>query len=157
MATVTFLINGEEIGNKAIMARVTIEEKADGSLFFKVKQTGNSKGQVHGVYFDVTDEAIRNTLRVNASASSDAQLNHAALGELKNGTDAIVTYDSNNTLPAVMGTDSHGYSFGLKSSARALRLSDFSQIKVDCAGSAQSFGEQRYDDNSYRWVYLTLQ
>lgn len=157
MGTVTFLINGKEIGNTAITARVTIEEKADGSLFFKVKQTGNSKGQVHGLYFEVTDEAIRNTLRVNASASIDAQLNHDALGELKNGTNAIVAYDSNNTLPVAMGTDSHGYSFGLRSSVRALRLSDFSQIKVDCAGSAQSFSEQGYDDNSYRWVYLTLQ
>ena len=163
MATITFLINGAITGLANITAWVTIEEKANGSLFFKVKQAGDSMGQVHGLYFDVMDANLHNTLRANASAC-DALASEEAVNYLKNGTNtrtALVCSKEGGAGAHCLPQDNAGrniysYSFALSSSARALALSDFSQIKVDYSGIADRIEGESYDDNSHRWLYMAL-
>ncbi len=163
MGTITFLINGAITGLANITAWVTIEEKANGSLFFKVKQAGDSMGQVHGLYFDVMDASIHNTLRVNALAC-DELASEEAVDCLKNGTNTgtslVCSKESSvgaHRLPQDnAGRSIYSYSFALSSSVRALALSDFSQIKVDYSGTADRIEGESYDDNSHRWLYMGL-
>ena len=70
MATISFLVNGKTAQQNKPMAWVTIEEMASGSLLFKVKQNGGTMENLHGVYFDILDESILNTLRVTAVSNA---------------------------------------------------------------------------------------
>ena len=69
MTTITFLVNGNTAADKQSKVRVDVTERQDGSLFFEVKQHGFSINQLYGVYFDVTDKSLLNTLRVNEDSN----------------------------------------------------------------------------------------
>jgi len=120
-------------------------------------------GQVHGLYFDVMDASIHNTLRVNALAC-DELASEEAVDCLKNGTNTgtslVCSKESSvgaHRLPQDnAGRSIYSYSFALSSSVRALALSDFSQIKVDYSGTADRIEGESYDDNSHRWLYMGL-
>jgi hypothetical protein len=155
MATISFLVNGITTQQQSKpMAWVTIEEMANGSLFFKVKQVGGSMKNLHGVYFDIADESITNTLRVIA-VSNDVKVSEEEVSYLKNGTDTSEALVSSQSCSAGQHA-TNNYSFTLRSTARALSLSDFPQIQLDYSGSGSDAHAKTNDDFSHRWLYLGL-
>jgi len=127
---------------------VTVEEVIGGALLFKVKQVGGAMGNLHGVYFDIVDESILNTLRVTA-ASNDIRVSEEAVSCLKNGTDTNQACVSNSSQEQMSS-----YSFTLLSTARALSLCDFPQIQLDYSGDCSSSTTKTNDDFSQRWLYM---
>ena len=150
MTPMTFLVQGNTAADKQSKVRVDVTERQDGSLFFEVKQHGFSINQLYGVYFDVADESLLNTLRVNAdsnieyvrSESAEATGTHG--GDIHSG--AVARYGIGHSFIRT-------YNFILKSTQRKLALADFSAIKLDCAnGNATS----QNDADSSRWLYMSL-
>ena len=155
MATISFLVNGVAAQQQTKpMAWVTIEEMANGSLFFKVKQVGGSMENLHGVYFDIVDESIVNSLRVTA-ISNDINISEETVSCLKNGTDAGEALVSSKSRSAGQ-QDTNSYSFTLRSTVRALNLCDFPQIQLDYSGKGGDANTKINDDFSHRWLYLGL-
>lgn len=155
MATISFLVNGVAAQQQSKpMAWVTIEEKANGSLLFKVKQVGGSMKNLHGMYFDIVDESIMNTLRVIA-VSNDISVSEEVVSCLKNGTDASEAFVSSKSHSAGQH-DTNSYSFTLRSTTRALNLCDFPQIQLDYSGNGGDGNAKTNDDFSHRWLYLGL-
>ncbi|TXI29066.1 MAG: hypothetical protein E6Q60_05290 [Nitrosomonas oligotropha] len=150
MATISFLVNGKTAQQTKPTAWVTIEEMASGSLLFKVKQGGGTMENLHGVYFDITDESILNTLRVTA-VSNAIRADEESVNCLKNGTDA-----SESCVDTKAQDGMSSYSFTLHSTARALTLCDFPQIQLDYSGDGGSSNMNTNDDFSHRWLYLGL-
>lgn len=134
-----------------------------GSLFFKVKQIGGTMGNLHGLYFDVTDESILNTLRVNA-VSNDIRIGEDSISCLRNGAnmnescvsdkDYVIGLEAGKT--DIGRDDINSYSFTLSSTARALLFSDFSRIQLDSSEDYGSSSSENKDDNSHRWLYMGL-
>ncbi|QOJ23253.1 MAG: hypothetical protein HRU78_05955 [Gammaproteobacteria bacterium] len=155
MATISFLVNGTTAQQQTKpVAWVTIEEMANGSLFFKVKQAGGSMKNLHGVYFDIADESITNTLRVIA-VSNDVKVSEEEVSYLKNGTDTSEALVSSQSCSADQNA-TNNYSFTLRSTGRALSLSDFPQIQLDYSGNGGDGNGKTNDDFSHRWLYLGL-
>jgi len=150
MATISFLVNGTAANQAKPMAWVTVEEVTGGALLFKVKQVGGAMGNLHGVYFDIVDESILNTLRVTA-VSNDIRVSEEAVSCLKNGTDASQACVSNSSQEGMSS-----YSFTLLSTARALSLCDFPQIQLDYSGNCGNSTTKTNDDFSQRWLYMGL-
>jgi len=150
MATISFLVNGTAANQAKTVAWVTVEEVAGGALLFKVKQAGGAMGNLHGVYFDIVDESILNTLRV-AAVSNDIRVSEKAISCLKNGTDASQGCASNSGQEGMSS-----YSFTLHSMARALSLCDFPHIQLDYSGDYSDSNIKINDDFSHRWLYMGL-
>ncbi|WP_297325947.1 hypothetical protein [Nitrosomonas sp.] len=135
MATISFLVNGAEINHEKPRAWVTIEEIEDGLLLFRVKQVGGAMGNLHGIYFDMTDESILNTLRI-AAVSNNICISEDSDSCLQNGTYASNSFvadkikDTDQTAgKSNVGNDGiSNYSFTVRSTARALSLCDFFRI-----------------------------
>lgn len=145
MATISFMVNGATMGQDKSKVWVTIEEIEGGLLFFKVKQIGGSMGDLRGLYFDVVDESILNTLRID-TVSNDIRVSENELSHLRNGTNMNESFSAGED-----GTSS--YSFTLRSNARALALGDFVKIELDCCGTPD---KNTNDDDSHRWLYMGL-
>jgi len=153
MTPMTFLVQGNTAADKQSKVRVDVTERQDGSLFFEVKQHGFSINQLYGVYFDVADESLLNTLRVNADSSVKYVGSESAAE-----AEATGTYGTCGNRQAVA---SHGighsfirtYNFILKSAKRKLSLADFANIKLDCADGNPIF---QSDEDSHRWLYMSL-
>lgn len=125
MAAISFLVNGITTQQQSKpMAWVTIEEMANGSLFFKVKQVGGSMKNLQGVYFDIADENITNTLRVIV-VSNDIKVSEEEVSYLKNGTDNSEVLVSSQSRSADQNAINN-YSFTLRSTARAAQPQRFS-------------------------------
>ncbi|MDE2388656.1 MAG: hypothetical protein KGN35_06180 [Betaproteobacteria bacterium] len=157
MAAISFLVNGVAAQQQSKpMAWVTVEEMANGSLFFKVKQVGGSMKNLHGVYFDVVDESIMNTLRVTA-VSNDISVREEVVSCLKNGTDTSEVFINRSCSAGQHDIDMNSYSFTLRSNARVLSLCDFPQIQLDySSGNSGDTSVKNSDDFSHRWLYLGL-
>ena len=149
MATISFLVNGTAANQAKTIAWVTVEEVAGGALLFKVKQAGGAMGNLHGVYFDIVDESILNTLRV-ATVSNDIRIGEKAIGCLKNGTDASQSRVHSD------GQRINSYSFILHSAIRALVLSDFPHIQLDDCGDCGDSNIKINNDFNHRWLYMEL-
>lgn len=155
MATISFLVNDTAAQQKKPMAWVTIEEMTDGALLFKVKQVCSTAKNLHGIYFDIADESILNTLRVTAVAT-DIRVNEESVTCLKNGTDASESFVNNISSSDASQNGASSYSFTLRSTARALALCDFPQIQLDYSGDCGSQDSKTNDDFSHRWLYMGL-
>jgi len=150
MTPMTFLVQGNTVTDKQSKVRVDVTERQDGSLFFEVKQHGYSINQLYGVYFDVADETLLNTLRVNNDSnieyvSSESAVEAAATGT-HGGGHAVECYGIGHSFIRT-------YDFILRSAQRKLTLADFSNIKLDCANGNPAF---QNDDDSHRWLYMSL-
>lgn len=164
MATISFLVNGIATEHRKPAAWVSIEEKEGGSLFFKVKQVGGSMGNLRGLFFDVMDESILNSLRVDA-VTNNIRVSENEVSHLRNGTNMNESfmasnnkYDANGeTAQSGIGNNgTNSYSFTLRSNARALTLSDFFQIQLDYSVGCSSSDRVTNDDESHRWLYMGL-
>ncbi|MBX3617890.1 hypothetical protein [Nitrosomonas sp.] len=147
MTTITFLVNGNTAADKQSKVRVDVTERQDGSLFFEVKQHGFSINQLYGVYFDVTDKSLLNTLRVNEDSNIKYVSSESAAATGTHGTDHAVT--RNGIGHSFIRT----YNFILTSVQRRLTLADFANIKLDCANDNTAFQD---DEDSHRWLYMSL-
>jgi len=150
MTPMTFLVQGNTTAGKQSKVRVDVTERQDGSLFFEVKQHGFSINQLYGVYFDVADESLLNTLRVNEDSSvkyvsSESAAEAEAIGTDGNGQ-AVTRYGIGHSFIRT-------YNFILKSTQRKLSLADFVNIKLDCANGNSAF---QNDEDSHRWLYMSL-
>ena len=156
MANISFLVKGAANEQHAAMAWVTIEEMNGGSLFFKVKQAGGIMGNLHGLYFDVTDETIANTLQVK-NISIDVRADEDPILGRKYGTDLTESF-SRKTTSSIDSKEVIGeYSFTLQSRKRALALSDFSCMQLEYSTHRNDgAGTTINDDDSHRWLYLAL-
>ena len=138
MANISFLVKGSGAINEqhAAKAWVTIEE-----------MTG-------GLYFDICDETIMNTLQVKAM-SMNIRIDEDSMIGTKNGTDLTETFTANTRS---MGAKEviREYAFTLQSRKRALALSDFSCMQLDYSDRNGSLDTTVNDDDSHRWLYLAL-
>lgn len=157
MANISFFVKGSATISQQHVAKawVTIEERAGGSLFFKVKQVGGMMGNLHGLYFDISDEAIMNTLRITA-ISMGICADEDSIIATKNGTDLIEAFPKKT-----IGSVGHKeifreYSFTLQSTKRGLVLSDFSSMQLDYSNRTDDADVTVNDDDSHRWLYLVL-
>jgi hypothetical protein len=126
-----------------------VEEVIGGALLFKVKQVGGAMGNLHGVYFDIVDESILNTLRVTA-ASNDIRVR-------RRGGQLLEEWHGCKSIACVSNSSQEqmsSYSFTLLSTARALSLCDFPQIQLDYSGDCSSSTTKTNDDFSHRWLYM---
>lgn len=163
MATTTFLVNDEATGHAQSSVWVTVTEMEDGALTFKVKQSGNIMGDLRGVFFDVTDESILNTLRVNAE-SNDIRIGSDAYSMLTDGTlvNELLGRDLDHDAEIeiekfdIEKNDVNSYSFTLSSLKRKLSLSDFCNIQLDYFSGDADMSIASNDDNSHRWLYMGL-
>ena len=163
MGTMTFLVNGTSIGHKESAAWVTISEMEGGTLSFKVVQSGGTMGNLHGMFFDVLDECIQNTLRTNA-ASNDLCIGDSSPSKLENVTkmddvscDGLdygfeLEVDESRVNRGIVNS----YSFVLSSTKRDLFLSDFTKIQLDYSEAGSHASTQCSGDNSHRWLYMGL-
>ena len=156
MANISFLVKGSGAINEqhAAKAWVTIEEMTGGLLFFKVKQVGGVMGNLHGLYFDICDETIMNTLQVKAM-SMNIRIDEDSMIGTKNGTDLTETFTANTRS---MGAKEviREYAFTLQSRKRALALSDFSCMQLDYSDRNDCLDTTVNDEVSHRWLYLAL-
>ncbi|TXI19469.1 MAG: hypothetical protein E6Q62_04065 [Nitrosomonas sp.] len=156
MANISFLVKGAVNEQHAATAWVTIEEMKGGSLFFKVKQAGGMMGNLHGLYFDIADETIVNTLQVK-EISIDVRADEDPIIGRKYGTDLTESFSRKTTSPVDAKEIIREYSFTLQSRKRALALSDFSRMQLDySAHRNDGAGTTINDDDSHRWLYLAL-
>lgn len=158
MANISFLVKGSEAINEQHVARawVTIEEMSGGTLYFKVKQVGGVMGNLHGLYFDITDESIMRTLRVKAMSMDVRAEEDSAIG-VKNGTELTESFTGKCTRSVGAKDIVREYAFTLQSDKRALALSDFSSMQLDYSdhqNEGNAFAVN--DDDSHRWLYLAL-
>ncbi len=155
MANISFLVKGTSLDHHIPMAWVTIKEENGGSLFFKVKQVGGKMGNLHGLYFDVTDESIMKNLQVK-SISIDVNANEDLFPRKKYGTDLTESFEKNATSYGPKDV-TREYSFKLQSNIRSLALSDFSHIQLDYTAHQHDDADTAFnDDDSHRWLYLAL-
>lgn len=164
MATISFLVNGKATDNCKPAAWVTIAENGGGSLDFKVKQVGGSMGSLRGVYFNIEDDSIVNTLQVTAMTQLN-RVNAKIMKSLRNGTDSglmnadvVQDCEDDNHLGGPEGSADGGSSYGftLSSRVRALTLNDFFHIHLDYSVGCNRTADTADDDNSSRWLYLNL-
>ena len=171
MDTMTFLVNGTETGHNDSAAWVTVTAAGNGVLVLKVAQSG-TMGKLCGVFFDVHDAEILGSLIVN-SDSRAVLTNQDALSHSRNGTDngPVIADEHYNTTEncdvgvkidetRVSRKDVRSYSFTLRSTKRELALSDFSNIRLDYAGSVNNDDNDTDTcasfDHSHNWVYMCL-
>lgn len=163
MTTMTFLVNGAAAGHAESAAWVTINELEGGKLSFKVVQSGDTMGHLRGVFFDVTDESILNTLRID-TASNDTCLSDNSSKKLEVVTkmDGSSCEDDNHSSGLeikrtnVSRKNTNNYSFTLNSTKRELSIGDFSKIQLDHSEANSHADTQCNDDYSHRWLYLAL-
>ncbi len=133
MTTMTFQINDASTGSTNPAVWVTITENADGTLMFNVTQEGGIIGDLRGLFFDVADESILNSLVVTA-ASTDIRIGNDSIKDLGDGANmsGLTGSDKGYDVGIEIGTsgigkdDVRSYSFTLDSTARNLTLQDFS-------------------------------
>lgn len=163
MTTMTFLVNGTSIGHRRSAAWVTISEMEGGTLSFKVVQSGGTMENLHGIFFDVLDECILNTLRINA-ASNDLCLGDNSINKLGNVTKMNEASCSGLDYGFGLEVDEsrvnrgivNSYSFILSSTKRDLLLSDFTNIQLDYSEAGGGACTQHSDEDSSRWLHMGL-
>ena len=110
---------------------------------------------LNGMFFDITDETILRTLQVKGiSVDYCADDDSISLKKYGTGlTESIEERTSSFRTKEVM----RQYSFTLQSNARALALTDFSYIQLDYKSQQSNCSENDVnDDDSHRWLYLSL-
>lgn len=147
MATITFIVKGNTAADKQSKVRVDVTERQDGALFFEVKQHGFSINQLYGVYFDVADQSLLNTLRVNEDSNVQSVSSESAAATGTHGTGHAVARCG------IGHSFIRTYNFILTSVQRRLTLADFANIKLDCASDNTA---SQNDDDSHRWLYMSL-
>jgi len=147
MATITFIVKGNTAADKQSKVRVDVTERQDGALFFEVKQHGFSINQLYGVYFDVADQSLLNTLRVNEDSNVQYVSSESAVATGTHGTGHAVARCG------IGHSFIRTYNFILTSVQRRLTLADFTNIKLDCASDNTA---SQNDDDSHRWLYMSL-
>ncbi|MBL8496230.1 hypothetical protein ABF87_03310 [Nitrosomonas sp. JL21] len=158
MANISFLVKGSGTNSEqnAAKAWVTIEEMNGGSLFFKVKQVGGVMGNLHGLYFDIADETILNSLRIRAT-SMHLRTDEDSMTGMKYGTDLTDSFAGQSTRSLDAKEIIREYTFTLQSEKRALALSDFSCMQLDYSDNRGDCTDATInDDDSHRWLYLAL-
>jgi len=146
------MVHGETLANKLSKVWVNVTEKENGALFFEVKQTGFELNQLAGVYFAVNDKGLLNSLRVEScSEIVRCQKNTRAMRVNETHAEEYIElddqrYDSSEGFI-------NNYNFILKSTARDLVLSDFTNIQLDCA---KGNDPGRGDDLDHEWLYMGL-
>jgi VCBS repeat-containing protein len=145
MATMTFRINDASTSGAYPAVWVTISENIDGTLRFDVTQEGGLVGDLRGLFFDLADESILQSLIVSA-ASSDIRIGDDSIKDLGDGANmnGLLGSDKGYDVGIEIGSsgigkdDIQSYSFTLDSSVRDLTLSDFANI--DFAARLTSVG-----------------
>jgi len=149
MTPMTFLVQGNTTADKQSKVRVDVTERQDGSLFFEVMQHGFSINQLYGVYFDVADESLLNTLRVN----EDSNVKYVGSESVAEATGTDGSNGQAVTRYGIGHSFIRTYNFILRSTQRKLSLGDFANIKLDCANGNSAF---QNDEDSHRWLYMSL-
>ncbi len=161
MSTISFLVNSSGANSKKTVAWVTIEEKNDGALFFTIKQVGNVNGDLYGIYLDMTDESILNTLRVSVTPNNAGTI-EGSMNCLRNGTDSKnfslnkMGSKANNRLPKNNKDEISNYSFLLRSKVRELSLCDFFHMQLDYSKDYANSCIVAVDGGSHLRIYLRL-
>ncbi len=161
MSTISFLVNSSEANSKKTVAWVTIEEKNDGALFFTIKQVGNVSGDLYGIYLDMTDESILNTLRVSV-IPNNANAMEGSMNCLRNGTDSKnfsvnkMGSKANDMFPKNNKDEINNYSFMLRSKVRMLSLCDFFHMQLDYSKDYANSCIVASDSGSHLRIYLRL-
>lgn len=135
MATMTFRVNDASTDSTNPSVWVTITEASNGALSFTITQENGVIGDLRGVFFDVADESLLSTLKVNAN-SSDIRIGDDLIRDLGDGSNmnGLTGSDKGYDVGIEIGTagigkdDIQGYTFTLSSTARNLTLADFSQV-----------------------------
>ncbi len=135
MATMTFRVNDASTDSTNPSVWVTITETSNGALSFTITQENGVIGDLRGVFFDVADESLLSTLKVNAN-SSDIRIGDDLIRDLGDGSNmnGLTGSDKGYDVGIEIGTagigkdDVLGYTFTLSSTARDLTLADFSQV-----------------------------
>jgi VCBS repeat-containing protein len=135
MATMTFRVNDASTDSTNPSVWVTITETSNGALSFTITQENGVIGDLRGVFFDVADESLLSTLKVNAN-SSDIRIGDDLIRDLGDGSNmnGLTGSDKGYDVGIEIGTagigkdDIQGYTFTLSSTARNLTLADFSQV-----------------------------
>lgn len=150
MASMTFQIN--DAGGVAPAVWVTVTQNSDGTLRFDMKVEGSYTGDLRGLFFDLADESLINTLQVVPVTDG--------FTELQVGNDSVTNLGGGSNMNGLLGsTDTAGYdvgieigtsgigkddyqsfSFVLDSTARDLTLADVSN--VDFGVRLTSVGEE---------------
>jgi len=135
MSSMTFQINDASTDGVKVAVWVTITENPDGTLTFNVSQEGGIVGDLRGIFFDVADESILNSLVITA-VSSDIRIGDDSIKDLGAGANmnGLLGTDKGYDVGIEVGTsgiggdDNRSYSFKLDSTARDLSLSDFANV-----------------------------
>lgn len=145
MASMTFQINDASTGSTNPLVWVTVSENSNGTLTFNVTQGSGVIGDLRGLFFDVADESILNSLIVSA-ASTDIRIGNDSVKDLGDGANmnGLLGSDKGYDLGIEVGTagiggdDIRSFSFTLDSTARDLTLVDVGG--VDFAARLTSVG-----------------
>ncbi|MCF8207958.1 MAG: VCBS domain-containing protein [Rhodoferax sp.] len=137
MGTMTFQINDRSTDGSGPATWVTVVENPDGTLGVRVAVEGALLGDLRGVFFDISNEALIGTLKLSEAS--------AGLTEFRQGNDTIKDLGDGANMNGMLGSDNgydlgieigssgigkddyRAFSFTLGSSARALTLQDLSQ------------------------------
>lgn len=148
MATMTFQINdaSTSTGNPAVW--VTVTENADGTLTFNVWQEGGVIGDLRGLFFDISDESILNSLVITSpdGTMTEYRIGNDTIKDLGDGANmnGLLGSDKGYDIGVEVGTsgigsnDIQSFSFTLDSTARDLTLADLGG--VDFAARLTSVG-----------------
>lgn len=123
MATMTFQINDDSTESVYPDVWVTITENPDGSLTFTVTQEGGIEGDLRGIFFDVTNEAILDTLVVT-SDSNDVRI----------GDDSITNLGGGSNMEGLTGTDG-GYDVGIEVGTAGVKKDDIQYYEFTLSSS----------------------
>ncbi len=135
MASMTFQVNDGSTASGYPNVWVTISENGDGTLAFNVTQEGGVVGDLRGLFFDVADESLLNSLVVNAD-SNDVRIGNDSITNLGGGSNmnGLTGSDRGYDVGIEVGTsgiakdDIQSYEFTLSSSSRDLTLQDFANV-----------------------------
>lgn len=116
MANMTFQIN--DAGGKAPAVWVTISENADGTLRFDLKVDGSYTGDLRGLFFDLADESLINSLQVAPVT--------AGFTELQVGNDTVKDLGGGATMNGMLGsTDTAGFDVGIEIGTSGIGKDDY--------------------------------
>lgn len=135
MASMTYQINDAPGSNSYPGVWVTINENTDGTLSFNVTQNGGIIGDLRGLFFDLADEAILNSLVISAT-STDIRIGDDSIKDLGDGANmnGLLGSDKGYDVGIEIGTsgigkdDIQSYNFKLDSTVRDLTLADFANV-----------------------------
>ena len=159
MASMSFLVNDQTTDTTPQpQIRVTLEENGSGGILMTVAVEGNLKADLRGLFFDVADESLIKSLKVEAASAKDLK----NFNEYRQGDDSVRDLGDGANMNGLLGSDNgfdvgveigtsgiakddvDSFSFVLSTQSRWLSLADFANVdfgvrstSVGAAGSSR--------------------